>query len=110
MNGRLEPTYLGDGWYEFKGVLTKLEGNSLFVFNRADFENKMKKHLEERFMECDTCRAKPGAPLLCAGCLHNRTLINNLLDQRSKAREQFKLTSPDRPDFHANMKKLQKVL
>jgi hypothetical protein len=23
------------------------------------------------FQECDTCRAKPGSPLLCAGCIHN---------------------------------------
>lgn len=28
-----------------------------------------------RFMECDACRAKPGLPPLCAGCLHNRDLI-----------------------------------
>jgi hypothetical protein len=31
------------------------------------------------FMECDTCRAKPGTPTLCAGCLHNRSLINELM-------------------------------
>jgi hypothetical protein len=28
-----------------------------------------------RFMECDTCRAKSGSPTLCAGCLHNREVI-----------------------------------
>lgn len=28
-----------------------------------------------RFMQCDACRAKPGLPPLCAGCLHNRDLI-----------------------------------
>lgn len=27
------------------------------------------------FMECDTCRAKPGSPPLCRGCLHNRNVI-----------------------------------
>lgn len=27
------------------------------------------------FMECDTCRSKPGSPELCAGCLHNRAVI-----------------------------------
>jgi hypothetical protein len=31
------------------------------------------------FMECDTCRAKPGSPTLCKGCLHNRELINRLI-------------------------------
>jgi hypothetical protein len=34
------------------------------------------------FMECDTCRAKPGTPNLCAGCLHNRQMIWEL--QRGK--------------------------
>ena len=27
------------------------------------------------FMGCDACRAKPGSPTLCAGCLHNREVI-----------------------------------
>lgn len=30
------------------------------------------------FIECDTCRAKLGSPPLCAGCLHNRLLIEQL--------------------------------
>jgi hypothetical protein len=30
------------------------------------------------FIECDTCRAKPGSPDLCRGCLHNRYLISQL--------------------------------
>jgi len=30
------------------------------------------------FQECDTCRAKPGTPVLCAGCLHNRSAIENI--------------------------------
>jgi hypothetical protein len=30
------------------------------------------------FVACDTCRAKPGAPELCYGCLQNRQLIGNL--------------------------------
>jgi hypothetical protein len=27
------------------------------------------------FVECDTCRAKPGSPILCNGCLKNRQII-----------------------------------
>ena len=27
------------------------------------------------FIECDTCAAKPGMPVLCEGCLSNRSLI-----------------------------------
>lgn len=30
------------------------------------------------FMECDTCRAKPGTPELCEGCRHNREVINTM--------------------------------
>lgn len=33
---------------------------------------------EREFMECDTCRAKAGSPVLCRGCLHNRDLISKL--------------------------------
>jgi hypothetical protein len=36
------------------------------------------KEEEKVFMECDNCRSKPGAPYLCKGCLHNRTLIDKL--------------------------------
>lgn len=34
---------------------------------------------ENGFVECDTCRAKPGSPRLCSGCLHNRKLIADLV-------------------------------
>lgn len=30
------------------------------------------------FRECDTCRKKAGMPTLCAGCLHNRSVIDRL--------------------------------
>lgn len=30
------------------------------------------------FVECDTCRAKPGTPLLCSGCVSNQNLIEQL--------------------------------
>lgn len=30
------------------------------------------------FEACDSCKAKPGSPPLCNGCLHNRELIGNL--------------------------------
>lgn len=33
---------------------------------------------KKEFIECDTCRAKPGSPILCQGCLHNRDLISRL--------------------------------
>lgn len=48
---------------------------------------------EITFMECDTCRAKPGMPTLCSGCLHNRAIISNiqqvnrLFDNLSKTNE-----------------------
>lgn len=33
---------------------------------------------EAEFVECDTCRVKPGSPLLCSGCLENRRTISAL--------------------------------
>jgi len=30
---------------------------------------------ESGFVECDACRSKNGSPVLCYGCLHNRTII-----------------------------------
>lgn len=33
---------------------------------------------ELEFVECDTCRAKPGSPYLCEGCLHNRAAMDTL--------------------------------
>jgi len=30
------------------------------------------------FAECAACVAKPGSPLLCPACLHNRATINEL--------------------------------
>jgi hypothetical protein len=38
------------------------------------------------FMECETCSAKPGSPTLCAGCLHNRSLIEKLTDKMTSGR------------------------
>jgi hypothetical protein len=40
------------------------------------------------FLECDSCRAKPGNPVLCQGCLHNRRTIEEL---RSRLAEQKRL-------------------
>jgi hypothetical protein len=33
------------------------------------------------FVECDTCRVKPGTPTLCRGCIANRSTINKLKKQ-----------------------------
>lgn len=34
--------------------------------------------IEAEFIECDTCRVKPGSPVLCSGCLANRRTISGL--------------------------------
>jgi len=38
------------------------------------------------FVACDSCKAKPGSPILCKGCLDNRASIGVL----SQARDKFK--------------------
>lgn len=47
--------------------------------------------LELEFAECDSCRAKPGSPTLCHGCLRNRAVIEAmapLLKPKRKAKAQ----------------------
>ncbi len=34
--------------------------------------------MAHEFVECDSCRAKPGTPVLCNGCLRNRATIEAL--------------------------------
>ena len=46
----------------------------------------------EGFTECDTCRAKPGTPYLCSGCLKNRYLISELrkeVETRAACRDEI---------------------
>ena len=38
----------------------------------------MEKYKVIEFMECDTCRKKPGSPTLCEGCLHNRREMEDM--------------------------------
>lgn len=38
-------------------------------------EPRRRTFLQEGFVECDACAAKPGSPTLCRGCLANRALI-----------------------------------
>jgi hypothetical protein len=46
------------------------EDDQSFTFQHPDYKGD--------FMECDVCRAKPGMPELCRGCLHNREVIGEL--------------------------------
>jgi hypothetical protein len=59
-----------------------------YDWKRWDAEQKriIAEHLKKEavkksgFVECDTCRAKSGSPVLCSGCLSNRQLISQLKD------------------------------
>lgn len=47
--------------------------------------------IDTRFLECDTCREKPGSPQLCDGFLHNRTAIERLREMvRPTLRDRLK--------------------
>ena len=52
-----------------------------------------KEDLKMTFMECDTCRPKPGSPILCRGCLHNRDVIEGIIKKikRAKAEERERI-------------------
>ena len=41
------------------------------------------------YVECDSCRAKPGSPTLCYGCLANRTTIGDLRVALAEALDQW---------------------
>lgn len=44
------------------------------------------------FLECDTCRAEPGMPILCEGCLQNRAAIDRLTDALDYAEKEIGLS------------------
>lgn len=46
---------------------------SIVESNRPDDDQIPLANLD--FVECDSCRSKPGTPALCASCLHNREVI-----------------------------------
>ena len=48
------------------------------AFEAGVQEGERRMRYEGDFMECDSCRAKPGSPILCRGCLHNRDVIYTL--------------------------------
>lgn len=54
-----------------------------------------------QFIECDTCRAKPGSPTLCAGCLHNRRIIEALTGRMTQARHPV--------ETNGELERLQKI-
>jgi hypothetical protein len=49
---------------------------------------------ELTFVECDSCRRKPGSPALCAGCLHNRTVISKLKRREGRIVDWFNVVEP----------------
>lgn len=45
--------------------------------NSQDGSHSEKDVSKSEFKECDTCKSKPGSPVLCDGCLHNREVIRS---------------------------------
>ncbi len=46
----------------------------------VDLRFKNRRNLVADFQVCPECSAKPGMPILCESCLHNRDLISKLRD------------------------------
>jgi len=63
--------------------ITKLEQRvkSLELDRRIDQTGEERVIVEREFWECPECKAKPGSPLLCPSCLHNRFVIDLLNDE-----------------------------
>jgi hypothetical protein len=56
---------------------------------REELDRLIEAAKELYFVECDSCRAKPGSPTLCVGCRHNRWLFNKLKASFYKSNENF---------------------
>lgn len=54
--------------------------------------------------------ASPGAPIPCAGCKYKRSIIDALLEQRRKAREQLAVMGIEEPDFPRAVANLKRIL
>ena len=60
-----------------KAHAVELKARTVELSERLDtLQNTLRRSGD--FMECDTCRAKPGTPELCEGCRNNRALICSL--------------------------------
>ena len=69
------------------------EQKQLALHYKIELLTKMKtidKKIEINFVECDTCKTKPGSPILCAGCLYNRQIISNAGDYINYLLEKIK--------------------
>ncbi len=44
----------------------------------------IQQYSKDGFTECDSCGAKPGSPVLCHGCLCNRTTMGKYKDRAEK--------------------------
>ena len=53
---------------------------------------KVNQPVRIEFQECDTCKAKPGSPILCNGCVKNRQVISSAercINELNKIIEKF---------------------
>jgi hypothetical protein len=66
-----------------------------YLEHRLDAVEAKRAASPAEFMECDTCRAKPGSPTLCHGCLHNRDVISQY--RRASLTRSFLDANVDRP-------------
>lgn len=83
----VEVESIGAAWSDVATILEPTQGESLYIAARrlrADVERLKARQVatptdgSAEYQECASCAAKPGAPDLCAACLHNRTLVARL--------------------------------
>ncbi len=51
--------------------------------------------MTETFRECLVCAAKPGSPILCSPCIHNRDLIGKLSREINLTSNAIRKFAPD---------------
>lgn len=66
------------------------------------------------FAECDLCSSKPGTPILCPACQHNRHVVTDLRSKLDEARrkviEAVEALKEERKSSEKNSKKAQAVV
>lgn len=71
----------GEAWYKRLQMLRRANVS----LSKSFIETQLRRFAEAyEFVECETCRAKPGSPVLCAGCIKNRDTIFALTETKSQ--------------------------
>lgn len=71
----------------YGAAITKKKLTDITTLAAAEEREACVRIVERNCTECDTCRVKPGSPILCQGCLNNRDSITAAIRARGQGNE-----------------------